>query len=58
MYYVYRKTLSKSYAIAECHTEEQANACMEHAYNMPQFNDTIGYMVESYDGKTLTELEF
>ena len=57
MYYVYRKTLDKIYAIAECHTEDQANMYMEHYYNMPQFNDTIGYSVESYDGKTLAELE-
>jgi RPA family protein len=58
MYYVYRKTLSRIYAIAECHTEEQAIAYMEHSYNKPQYRDVVGYSVESYDGKTLSELEF
>lgn len=57
MYYVFKKTLSRIYAIAELHSEEQANAYMEYIYNMPQSDDTIGYAVESYDGKTLSELE-
>lgn len=57
MFYIFKQTTEKTYAIGEYHDKENALAYMEHLWTREGAPDCYGYFLEDGTGTTIAGLE-